>query len=162
STRFFHDLGCRVLGLEGCIQAIEHSALPDRMLHHDFCDGPMRGDDKFDMVWSCEFLEHVDRRFVPNILQTFAHAQKLILVTHAFPGQEDGHHHVNCQPTSYWIRQMETIGFRCDAGLTRLARTVTLQDYTGVNHFARSGLVFVRTDDVRQNGGWWSALSARL
>jgi SAM-dependent methyltransferase len=144
STKFFQGLGCEVLGVDGCPLAIADSVMPGQVVQHDFCQGPFVPDRSFDLIWTCEFLEHVEERFVPNILRTLACARKMILLTHAFPGQEDGHHHVNCRPTAYWIRQVESAGFRCDSSLTRQARTATLRDYPGVNHFARSGLVFVR------------------
>jgi SAM-dependent methyltransferase len=166
STRFFKELGCRVAGVEGCQQAIEASAVAECLHQHDFCDGPFLADEPFDMVWSCEFLEHVKPEFVPHILRTFAAARKAILVTHAFPGQEDGHHHVNCRPSWYWIEKIESLGFRCDPGLTRQARRVTLQDYAGINHFARSGLVFVRAEGAAPAGetvtGFWARLRTNL
>lgn len=144
ATRFFGNLGCAVTGVEGCSQAIRDSVIPGCVVQHDFCHGPYLPPTPPDLIWSCEFLEHVEEKYLGNILQTFAEARKLIFVTHAFPGQDDGHHHVNCRPSSYWIRRIEGLGLRCDAGLSREARTVTLRDYAGVNHFARSGLVFVR------------------
>lgn len=146
STRFFQSLGCTVTGVEGCQQALDNSVLPGRIVKHDFCRGAFVPDQPCDLIWSCEFLEHVEERYVENILRTFAQARKLILVTHAFPGQDDGHHHVNCQPSSYWIQKIERLGFLCDVALSRQARTVTLRDYHSVNHFARSGLVFRRPD----------------
>lgn len=163
SAKFFRDRGCEVLGLEGCEQAIADSVIPDRVVRHDFCAGPYHPDRRYDLVWSCEFLEHVEARYLPNILATFAHAGKVILVTHAFPGQDDGHHHVNCRPSSFWIRQFESLGFTCDLRLTRQARAVTLRDYRGVNHFARSGLLFVRNSDApAAASGWWASLGASL
>jgi SAM-dependent methyltransferase len=144
STRFFQRLGCEVCGVEGCAQAVRDSAVPGQVALHDFCQGPYHPGHRYDLIWSCEFLEHVDRAYVPNILATFAHAAKMILITHAFPGQ-DGHHHVNCQTPAYWIGLIEPLGFRCDVHLSREARAITLQDRPRVNHFGRSGLVFVRT-----------------
>jgi SAM-dependent methyltransferase len=144
SARFFQDAGCEVLGVEGCGSAIENSAIPDAVVQHDFTRGPFVPPRRFDLAWSCEFLEHVEHRYVPNILAALAHAAKAILVTHAFPGQTDGHHHVNCRPGAYWIQRIEGLGFVCDVKRSRAARTVTLQDYPGINHFARSGLVFIR------------------
>jgi hypothetical protein len=144
STRFFRSLGCEVRGVEGCAQAVRDSAAPGQVVLHDFCQGPYNPGRAYDLMWSCEFLEHVEQAYVPNILATFAHAAKMILITHAFPGQP-GHHHVNCQPSAYWMSLIEPLGFRCDVHLSRQARTVTLQDRARVNHFGRSGLVFVRT-----------------
>lgn len=144
STKYFHNLGCEAIGVDGSQQAIAASVVPQSVVRHDFAEGAYRPGRNFDLVWSCEFLEHVEARYVPNILATFGHAAQAIMVTHAFPGQEDGHHHVNCRPSRYWIRNIESLGFRCDVALSREARSVSLDDYPGVNHFARSGLLFVR------------------
>jgi hypothetical protein len=144
STRFFHELGCEASGVDGCEEALRDSVLPAHVLKHDFAEGPFLPPRCADLVWSCEFLEHVEERYLVNLRHTFASARKAILVTHAFPGQDRGHHHVNCRPSAYWIRWFEQLGFRCDASLSRQARAVTLRDYPGVNHFARSGLVFLR------------------
>lgn len=143
STAFFRQLGCRVLGIDGCRQAIEDSVAPDCVVQHDFCDGPFLGSSAVDMVWSCEFLEHVSEEFLEFILQTLS-AARVILLTHAFPGQEDGFHHVNCQPSAYWIEHIERLGYDCRVRETIAARKVTLRDHPKINHFARSGLVFVR------------------
>ena len=145
STAFFRSLGCEVLGIDGFDQAIRDSVVPDAVQLHDFTLGPFAGDRRFDLVWSCEFLEHIGEEFLPNVLRSFQLADKFVLVTHAFPGQP-GHHHVNCRSTAYWIQVLEGAGFTCDVGLTVAARRVTLTDLAEYpNHFARSGLVFRRT-----------------
>jgi SAM-dependent methyltransferase len=175
SAKFFHDLGCEVMGVDGCAQAIQDSVIPDHVTLHDFCEDAFVPERSFDLIWSCEFLEHVGEEYVPNILQTFCHAAKAVLVTHAFPERpksharskrpERGHHHVNCQPSSYWIRQIEALRFECQVAGTRRARTVTLADYPGINHFARSGLLFTRTltnPTGLLNSPYWKALRINL
>jgi SAM-dependent methyltransferase len=156
STKFFRDLGCDVLGVDGCRQAIEDSVIPDHVVQHDFCNRPFVPERPFDLIWSCEFLEHVEKEYVPNILETFAHAAKVILITHAFPERrkrraERGHHHVNCQPSAYWIRLIEAMGFECRVDESRRARTITLADFPGINHFARSGLLFMNPECRMRN-----------
>ncbi len=141
STRFLSDLGCRVLGVDGSVQALESSALPDRHVRHDLLDGPFTPDEAFDLVWSCEFVEDVEERFADNFLATFALARKAILMTYAAPGQP-GWHHVNCQPASYWIEKIERLGFRLDRELTDQSRAIARG-----GHFARRGLVLVRKGD---------------
>lgn len=143
STKFFKDKGCEVLGAEGSPQAIRDSVVPGFVKQHDFCDGPFRPGKTFDMVWSCEFVEHVEEKYVNNILEAFRSAGKVILLTHAVPGQS-GHHHVNCQPNAYWIKHIENLGFDCRVDLTKEAKTVSLKDIPGVNFFIRTGLVFTR------------------
>jgi len=38
---------------------------------------------------------------------------KYVIMTHAFPDQP-GWHHVNCQPTEYWVAVMQAFGFEVD------------------------------------------------
>ena len=135
---FFKELGCRVLGVDGSVLAEKDSVIPGFHLRHDFVDGPFIPDDRFDLVWSCEFVEHVEERFTQNFLASFSTATKYILMTFAGPGKP-GWHHVNCQPRHYWINKIERLGFRHDEGLSREAR-----QKAGHGHFSRTGLVFVR------------------
>ena len=129
SARYFRDMGCEVLGVEGCQQAIDDSAIPEQVVRHDFRDGALLPGRRYDLIWSCEFLEHVEEQYLPHVLATFAHAGTALLITHAFPGKDRGHHHVNCQPTAYWIAKLEGLGFECRVDLSREARTVTLADH---------------------------------
>lgn len=159
STRFFQELGCQSHGVDGCPKAIADSVLPGQVSLHDFCTGSFEAPHPVDLIWSCEFLEHVDEAYLPNILQTFAQARLAIMITHAFPGQK-GHHHVNCQPSSYWIQRIESLGFTCDIGLTRKARTTSLMDYERINHFGRGGLVFVRNGLAASKPSWLDPIRA--
>lgn len=140
AARFFRGLGCEVLGVDGCEQAIRDSVIPDAVALHDFRNGPFEPGRRFDLVWSCEFLEHIDEEFLPNVLATLTLADKRIAVTHAFPGQP-GHHHVNCRTTAYWIEVLHRVGLDCRLGDSLAARRATLGDYHRLNHFARSGIV---------------------
>lgn len=139
---FREELGCSVVGIDGVAQG------KASILAHDYTTGPLPNEDnvpfvsRADLVWSCEFVEHVEERYVPNFLATFQRAD-LVLMTHAGPGQP-GHHHVNCQHADYWIGAMAASGFRHDADLTRRARARAELNRNPINHFARSGLVFRR------------------
>ena len=145
AARAFRDLGCRPLGIDGCAQAIRDSVAPECVLQHDFVQGAFVAPEPIDMIWTCEFLEHVEEVYVPNILKTLSQATKVILVTYGLPHQRNrGHHHVNCQPSSYWIERIEQLGYVCDVARTMQARTISLRDYHSINHFAQSGLVFVK------------------
>jgi SAM-dependent methyltransferase len=161
ATRAFRDLGCRALGIDGCEQAVRDSVVPACVALHDFTHGAFAAAEPCDMIWSCEFLEHVDEAFVPHILQTLAQANKVILITHGLPGQR-GHHHVNCRPNSYWIERIKQLGYRCDVALTKRARFISLQDYPSINHFARSGLVFVKKTPGARAPAWGHRLSCKM
>lgn len=95
-----------------------------------------------DLVWSCEFVEHVEEQFVRNFLATFACA-KYVLMSHALPGQ-DGHHHVNCRSADYWIGALAAIGYKHDETLTQVTRELAAQNTVPWNHYKRSGLAFIR------------------
>ena len=141
---FFSRYGCRVRGVDGSKFAKEHSLLTDCHDVHDFAEGSYTTTDTYDLVWCCEFVEHVEERYVDNFLQTFKAARSYILLTHARPG-EKGWHHVNCQFAEYWEEKLDQIGFAVDYLLTKYARRVA----RGA-HFKAKGLVFVRR---QQRGG---------
>jgi cyclopropane fatty-acyl-phospholipid synthase-like methyltransferase len=134
ALKVFRMLGCEVQGIDGLPQDD-----PD-IIEHDFTRGPYTPSRRFDLVWSCEFVEHVDERYSPNFLETFK-AGRLVLMTHAFPGQ-GGHHHVNCQPADYWIRKLASIGYSFDETLTAATRNLARANAHPANHYARSGLAF--------------------
>ena len=138
TAAIFRSLGCRVCGVDGSSRALRDSVIPDAHLIHDYTLGPFSPGADYDLVWSCEFVEHVEPRFVNHFLTTFSAATRYLFMTAAPPGQP-GWHHVNCQPESYWIRLLETIGFYYDAALTRSARSKAES-----GHFARQGLAFTR------------------
>lgn len=130
----FRERGCQVLGYDGIAQ-------PDfDTLEWDFTEGAPEKVGTFDLVWCCEFVEHVEERFMPNFLETFTWA-KIVVMTHGMPGQL-GHHHVNNQPPSYWKGALAAIGFRFERELTTEARKVAALNQHPSNHFVRSGLVF--------------------
>jgi len=142
AARYFRGLGCDVMGVDGCEQAIRDSVIADSVVLHDFCNGPFKPPRRFDLVWSCEFLEHIDEQYLANVLATLSLADKGVAVTHAFPGQP-GHHHVNCRSSAYWIEMFDQAGYDARLDHSLSARRATLADYHRLNHFARSGLVAV-------------------
>jgi hypothetical protein len=140
ALRCFRGLGCRVMGVDGIPQDD-----PD-IITHDYTVGPAdmyaTGNADFDLAWSCEFVEHVEERYVPNFLATFACA-RYVLMTHAEPGQQ-GYHHVNCQPADYWKGALAAIGYQYDETLTSKARRLAGLNLNPYNHFRRAGLAFRR------------------
>lgn len=135
SVDFFSGLGCDVLGIEGIAQT------NPLIVQHDFTEGPFPDMGSFDLAWCCEFVEHVEERYIPHYLPVLASA-KIVVMTHAEPGQL-GYHHVNCRSADYWIGVMAAVGKRYDELLTATARVVSQANTSPWNHFARGGLVFV-------------------
>ena len=133
---FFHQQGCEVLGVDGSQRAKASSKLDQFHRVHDFVQGPFRSERQFDMVWSCEFVEHVEEQYAGHFLETFSLASRYLLMTYAEPGQP-GWHHVNCQPEEYWVEKLDRYGFELHPVFTRLARRATRE-----GHFKHSGLVF--------------------
>lgn len=140
AVKYFRDLGCAVLGVDGIHQKDE------AIVVHDYETGPWPMDahvEPCDLVWSCEFVEHVEERFVPNFLHTFALSQRFVLMTHGEPDQP-GWHHVNNQTADYWKGALASIGFEFDAQLTQLTRGFASANTSPWNHYRRSGLAFRR------------------
>lgn len=136
STQFFKELGVEVTGVEGGNEAIETSPVAQLIVHHDYTKGPFRPTQAADLIWCCEFVEHVEERYVENFLATFA-AGRYCLMTHAFPGQT-GFHHVNLQPPEYWIQKLASVGFTHDPEVTERLRLLARD----AKHVSRSLLFF--------------------
>src|SRR5262245_12788883 len=135
--------GIYALGIEGCRQALAAGVVPPgRIVLHDFTTGPVAlpplvARAGFDLVWSCEFVEHVAARYREHFLAAFA-LGRVVAMTHAEPGQ-GGHHHVNEQPRDYWVSALAAHGFALDAARTAASRRL---DPSG--HWRRSGLIFTK------------------
>jgi hypothetical protein len=135
TVKYFRERGIlQAHGVDGSPTAQRESVIG--ILPHDFNLGPLTFA-QVDLIWSCEFVEHVEEKYIDNFLPLFSSADKAVLMTHAFPSQ-GGWHHVNCQPTEYWITHMARWGHRLDWELTKVARA--LSSWT---HWGRSGLVFL-------------------
>lgn len=138
AARYFRDLGCDVVGVDGSLQAHRDSRIPESHVVHDFNSGPYAPGRSFDLVWSCEFVEHVEQQFEQNFLRTFQ-AGEIVMMTFADPGQP-GWHHVNCQNGPYWAYRLFQHGFELDHELTEQSRALSEG-----RHYRRSGLLFRRT-----------------
>lgn len=132
----FREHGCEVMGVEGVAQDA-----PD-IYQHDYTKGPFIPGGRFDLCWSCEFVEHVEERYTRDFLATFERAN-LVLMTHASPGQM-GYHHVNCQTADYWVGAMAGLGYGLDHPLTAKTRSLARLNANPWNHYVRSGLAFRR------------------
>ena len=137
AAQYFRELGCEVCAVDGSKQAKRDSRVPDAHVIHDFASGPWTPDRSFDLLWSCEFVEHVESRYEENFLATFE-AAKYVMMTYASPGQP-GWHHVNCQTAAYWAYRMHQHRFVLNDGLTAESRRVS-----DARHYRNRGLVFER------------------
>lgn len=135
SCKYFFDKGLEVLAVDGSELVREKAVFPLINIH-DYTKGKYELVKEFDLAWCCEFVEHVEAEFIDNFMATFKGC-KVIVMTHALPGQ-GGYHHVNEQDDAYWIIEMEKAGFIYD-----LVKTL---EYRALAHdyFAISGMVFVK------------------
>lgn len=109
------------------------------MVNHDFTKGAIATKKPVDLGWAVEFLEHVDEKFMANIMRTFQNC-RVVCVTHALPNSL-GVHHVNCRHSDYWIKRFEANGFTYDEDATTGVRSAS----TMLREFMRNtGMVFTR------------------
>ena len=112
SCKYFSQKGLSVTGVEGGTNAINNSVFEGAIIKNDYTKSSAFNsfeDKYFDLIWCCEFVEHVEESFMQNFLNDFKKG-KYIAMTFAASGQE-GYHHVNCQDEDYWIEIVEDLGF---------------------------------------------------
>lgn len=113
AVKWFLDNGVDAYGVDGSTLALSESPVKERIAIHDFTTGtiPLNGILKPDMIWSCEFLEHVEEQYQHNYMRLFQMAPVVVL-TYSEPQWADGgHHHVNCKPQTYWNAVFAHYGF---------------------------------------------------
>ena len=123
STKYLYDLGMDVIGIEGGEKAYHNSALKEKVILHDYTIDSFIPNKKYDAIWCCEFVEHVEEKYISNFLITFSYA-KYIIMTHAIPNQK-GYHHVNCQDEQYRINKLESINYRYNKNITEILRKIS-------------------------------------
>lgn len=154
STKFFNSLNCNVLGIEGCIQAIDNSLIPQYVRFNDYeKSSSLNKEERFDLCWCCEFVEHVWEKYAQNFINDFKHC-KYLAMTFAAVGQ-GGHHHVNENTQEYWINLLEKNRFKFLMNDTQILRDYSMLDKEKkdqqnaqffISHFTERGLFFVNLD----------------
>jgi len=136
-VRHFFELGIPAFGFDGLRTNVERAVIPIAL--HDLRVAPFVM--PVALAHCCEVVEHIEERYLDHLLKTLANG-RVIAMTHALPGQ-GGHHHVNCQPSAYWIERIEPLGYRYLRDETEKAKS--LPSGTGTwTYFAKSGLIFER------------------
>jgi cyclopropane fatty-acyl-phospholipid synthase-like methyltransferase len=131
------NYGVQVHAVDGLDYNVENSLVP--AIKHDLTQGPLLLE-KVDFVNCIEVVEHIEEEYVDNLMQSLA-LGNFTLITHAVPGQK-GWHHVNCQPSSYWINKFEEKGF--ELLKQESAEIQKLAEADGAKHIARNGMLFRR------------------
>jgi hypothetical protein len=129
-----HRMGAITIAIDGFAENMQKSIYPT--VCHDLTKGPFIAN--VDLVHCQEVVEHIEEKFVLNIIETFK-SGRFVCMTHAFPGQ-GGHHHVNCKPPEYWITLLQANGFSLLSEDTRRIKELASRDQG--SYLANSGLVF--------------------
>lgn len=132
----FHRQGVIAIACDGLMRNIADNVYPT--VHVDLTNQPFVC--KVDLTWCQEVAEHVEERHTDNFVRSLA-CGKIILMTHALPGQH-GYHHVNCKDADYWLQVISQIGYDCVVADTKRIRALAEAD--GAAYLAKTGLLFVR------------------
>jgi hypothetical protein len=136
AANYFFGKNLRTVAVEGLIENVRESLYP--AICHDLTKGPVITN--VDLVHCQEVVEHIEERHLDNLLQSLA-CGRIILMTHALPGQS-GYHHVNLQPMDYWVKHVSAQGYRLLMEDTNRVRDIAAQD--GAVYVQTSGLIFHR------------------
>lgn len=112
STEFFKRKGLKVLGVEGSQKVINGSPHKELLIQHDYTKGKLKIKQKFDAIWTCEFVEHVEQQYVENFLDTFEKVDYIFMTYSEPQWSTGGYHHVNCRDQNYWNVKLASIGFK--------------------------------------------------
>ena len=126
AIKWFLDNEVQAYGVDGSELVLNGSSVKERIFIHDFTRGAIRfgGILKPDLIWSCEFLEHVEEQYQDNYMQLFQ-AAPVVALTYSEPQWSDGgHHHVNCKPQEYWNDVFAKYGFQYDPKYSQYLRSI--------------------------------------
>lgn len=135
AARWFHRAGMEVIAVEGLRENCEKAVYPT--LQTDLTRGSVVC--RVDLVHCQEVVEHIEERYLEHLLASLT-CGRYIVMTHAVPGQ-GGHHHVNEQPTEYWIQHLKRHG--CEVLVEDSNRIRTLAARDGAKYLAQTGIVLV-------------------
>jgi len=135
ASHYFFRKGLKVVAVEGFTPSVLTSNYP--AIHHDLTQGTVST--SVDWVHCQEVVEHIEEQYVENVVDSLL-TGKVILLTHALPGQA-GYHHVNLQPPEYWIQKLEAKGGRQDD--TDRVRRIAAAD--GAIFMQNTGLAFANS-----------------
>jgi len=135
AAAFLSRLGVDVLAVEGLPYNVMHSVYPS--IRVDLTERPVEC--VVDLVHCQEVVEHIDPEYLDNLLDSLA-CGKFLIMTHAHPGQ-GGHHHVNEQPSEYWIQNLAKKGLELLPEESKRVRELAKQDQAIFMQI--SGLVFI-------------------
>jgi cyclopropane fatty-acyl-phospholipid synthase-like methyltransferase len=135
AAKFISEHGVNITAVDGLEKNVLNSLVP--AIQHDLTVGPLKHD-RVNFVNCIEVVEHIEEKYLDNLMDSLTLGD-YVLITHAIPGQR-GWHHVNCQPSEYWINHFSNRGFKL---LEQDSSTVQdLAGKDGAIHIQINGMVF--------------------
>jgi 2-polyprenyl-3-methyl-5-hydroxy-6-metoxy-1,4-benzoquinol methylase len=134
SADFFFRKGLRTIAVDGLSDNVKMALYPT--VCHDLTKSPVLT--SVDLVHCQEVVEHIDERFLENLLLTLS-CGRMVLMTHALPGQ-GGHHHVNEKRDRYWVEHLARLGYGLLLEDTKRIRTIAKNEHAAYMH--ATGLIF--------------------
>ena len=134
---YFHKRGLKVISIDGCPQNVANSIFPTVL--HDLTSSALTT--RVDLVHCQEVVEHIEEKYIDNLMRTMA-CGSVVCMTHALPGQ-GGHHHVNLQPSEYWINLFQNYGYALSIEDTKRIRSIAKSE--GAQYLSMSGLIFLHS-----------------
>jgi 2-polyprenyl-3-methyl-5-hydroxy-6-metoxy-1,4-benzoquinol methylase len=142
------SMGITAEGIDGDYTVKFPEAVVDKIKLHDYTTGVSHLKKTYDLIWSVEFLEHVEEQFMDNYMADFKKG-KYVMITFNRGLKRAGHHHVNCQLEPYWVDAFERRGFIVDWEMTARVREAS----TMKREFVRdTGLVFKNSLEIMTDG----------
>lgn len=135
TSLLLHRKGLQVVSVDGFKENVETSLFPS--IQFDLTKAALFT--KVDLVYCHEVVEHIEESHIDNLMRSLT-CGKIILMTHALPGQ-DGHHHVNLQLPDYWIAQFER--YHCALLEEDTSRIRRLADGDGAIYMCQTGMAFI-------------------
>lgn len=133
AAAYFHRAGLKVLAVEGLKSNCDSAIFPTIL--GDITQAPIVC--RVDLVHCQEVVEHIEEKYLDNLLKSLC-CGKYVVMTNALPGQ-GGHHHVNEQPTEYWIEKLAAYG--CEVLIEDSNRVRQLAAKDGAFYLAKTALV---------------------
>mmetsp|Transcript_24291 Transcript_24291/g.33452 ORF Transcript_24291/g.33452 Transcript_24291/m.33452 type:complete len:328 (+) Transcript_24291:67-1050(+) len=143
-VKYFLERGVDAWGVEASNEAIQTSFLPrDRIVQHDFTRGPWFPPEGqvVDVAYTVEFLEHVEEKYLDNVVALLKSARYLIMAA----SRHGGWSHVNVHRKWWWIEKMEAYGFVYSPEITEIVTKLVLTHKEidrGYSYLFMTGLVF--------------------
>lgn len=135
---WFFRKGLRTVAVDGLTENVREAVYPT--IAHDLTSGPIFT--SVDLIHCQEVVEHIEEQFLPHLFASMSYG-RLVLLTHALPGQL-GHHHVNLQPDDYWVEKMSQNGYVLLVEDTRRVRNIAASESAA--YLQQSGLLFHRRE----------------